>query len=578
MPGAIARRARTDAVYHKDDCVGLTAPDIQLWSDMLRHLRAHNASICRQWFEEIEPAGFDAGVLRLRARTSIHRDYLRNTCADQFNDAARTVSQRLVSIHFLGPDEESARNHAFPDHSPRTAAHPIPATPPRESPAPALHQQIHTVPAAPAADQLQPSAPASNNHGAAGVLHDTESARANHIELRAPTPSISPLPPAPPAPAFPPVGEIEHKPETVRWELTSRPDRSHDHRHGSLTINPDYAFENFVVGPNNRLAHAAALAVANNPGRAYNPYFVHGGVGLGKTHLLQAISLRVKENNPAARIFYTSCEGFMTQFMESVQAGEMVAFRQRFRDVDLLVIDDVHFLAKRDRTQEEFFHTFNSLYQDHKQIILSSDAPPEDIPDLEDRLVSRFKWGLVTSVAPPAYETRVAILKNKARMRGFVVPDDVACHIATRIDSNIRELEGAIVKLHMLHTVDKRPVDMAMAAVTLGEESAKLERHVQIQTIITAVTDFYNVKVTDLQSKRRHRSVALPRQVCMFFVRKHTRYSLEEIGGYFGGRDHTTVMHAVKSVEERCETDTEFGRVIKSLDLQLRQLAQDVTA
>jgi chromosomal replication initiator protein len=337
-----------------------------------------------------------------------------------------------------------------------------------------------------------------------------------------------------------------------------------------LVLNPDYGFENFIVGPSNRLAHAAALAVSKSPGRAYNPFFVHGGVGLGKTHLLQSICLRIQQAYAEAVIYYTSCEGFMTQFMDSVRDGEMTRFRHKFRHVDVLVIDDIHFLGKRNRTQEEFFHTFNSLYQSHKQIILSSDAPPEEIPDLEDRLVSRFKWGLVTELAPPCYETRVEILKSKARIRGIPLSDEVACYVATKVDSNIRVLEGEISKIQMLASVEKRPIDLELAKLALGDEGARAEPKIQIQTIINAVTDFYGVKVTDLQSKRRQRSIALPRQLCMYLARRNTRYSLEEIGGYFGGRDHTTVMHAVRTIDERREGDEKFAAVIRTIEDKLR--------
>jgi chromosomal replication initiator protein len=230
----------------------------------------------------------------------------------------------------------------------------------------------------------------------------------------------------------------------------------------------------------------------------------------------------------------------------------------------------VHFLAKRDRTQEEFFHTFNSLYQLHRQIILSSDAPPHEIPDLEDRLVSRFKWGLVASVAPPCYETRVAILKNKARLRGLEMPDEVACHIAARVETNIRELEGVVVKLQVLSGVEKRGLDLDLAKAALGEEPERSDRQIQIQVIINAVTEFFGIKMTDLQSKKRHRSITLPRQVCMYLARKFTRHSLEEIGGYFGGRDHTTVMHAVTSVKEKMEQEAGFDQIIHSLEEVVR--------
>ncbi len=345
--------------------------------------------------------------------------------------------------------------------------------------------------------------------------------------------------------------------------------RERPRRSDSLVINPDYTFEHFVQGPGNRLALAAALAIADRPGKAYNPLFVHGGVGLGKTHLLQAICLRVYERQPDAAIYYLSCEGLTTQFLDAVQAGEMTDFRHRFRDVDVLVIDDIHFLARRERTQEEFFHTFNSLYQASKQIILSSDAAPEEIPDLEERLVSRFKWGLVSRIEPPGYETRVEIVQRKAALRNLDLPQDVACFIAGRINSNIRELEGAITQIQVKAGVEGRAIDLELAREALGEPGSK-PNEPTIQIIIEAVTGFYGVKLTDLQSKRRQRSIAVPRQVCMYLARKHTRHSLEEIGGYFGGRDHTTVMHAVKTTESRKNQDNGFHNDLQLIEERLQ--------
>jgi chromosomal replication initiator protein len=341
-------------------------------------------------------------------------------------------------------------------------------------------------------------------------------------------------------------------------------------REDALVINPDYTFEHFVEGPGNRLALAAAQAVAKIPGRSYNPLFIHGGVGLGKTHILQAICLRVLEHTPNADIYYLSCESFTTQFMEAVRSGEMIDFRHRFRDVDVLVVDDIHFLAKLDRSQEEFFHTFNSLYQAGKQLVLSSDAPPEDIPQLEERLVSRFKWGLVAKIEPPDYETRVAILRTKAALRGLTLPDDVAGFLAGEIDTNIRELEGAIVKLQILAAVDHAAVDMELARRAVGRSGAQVSQGPSIQTIIGVVCEFYRVKLTDLQSKRRQRSIAVPRQVCMSLARKFTSHSLEEIGGFFGGRDHTTVMHALRTVDERRAEDPEFDAAFKRFEESLR--------
>ena len=337
-----------------------------------------------------------------------------------------------------------------------------------------------------------------------------------------------------------------------------------------LVLNPDHGFDNFVVGPNNRLAHAAAIAVSANPGAGYNPFFVHGGVGLGKTHLLQAICLGIRHTRPGAVIYYTSCEGFMTQFMDAVAAGAMNRFRYKFRHVDVLVVDDIHFLAKRDRTQEEFFHTFNTLHQNHKHIVLASDAPPEEIPDLQDRLVSRFKWGLVAPITAPDYETRIQILLSKARMRGFEMPKDVAAAIAQRIDTNIRELEGAVTNLQMHAAMEKRPIDLELVRTALGECEKHTEPTVSIQTIIASITEFYGVRTPELQSRRRQRSIALPRQLCMYLARRNTRYSLEEIGGYFGGRDHTTVLHAIRTIEGRLETEPEFSQQVHALEAKLR--------
>jgi chromosomal replication initiator protein len=338
-------------------------------------------------------------------------------------------------------------------------------------------------------------------------------------------------------------------------------------RHG-VAIHPDYTFDSFVEGPENRLALAAARAVAQRPGQAYNPLFLHGGVGLGKTHLLQAICVRILDDRPDAAIYYTSCEGFMTEFLDAVETGQMTDFRHRFRGVDVLVIDDIHFLTHRERTQEEFFHTFNALYQSGKQIVISSDAPPQDIPDLEARLVSRFLAGLVMSINPPCYETRIEIVKRKARVRGVAMPDEVAAYIAGRMSSNIREIEGAIVRV--LHQAEGRPVTEALAREALNDPATQLTREVTIEDIIRIVTEHFGIKLAELQSKRRQKSVAHPRQVCMYLARRHTRYSLEEIGGYFGGRDHTTVMHAERTVEaKRSAPDGELDRILTALEHRL---------
>ncbi|GJM19701.1 MAG: chromosomal replication initiator protein DnaA [Phycisphaeraceae bacterium] len=342
----------------------------------------------------------------------------------------------------------------------------------------------------------------------------------------------------------------------------------------NLPVSPDYDFDSFVVGPNNRLAHAAARGVCESPGSAYNPLFIHGGVGLGKTHLLQAVCLEIRQRTPDATIVFISCEAFLTRFMDAVQNGKMTAFRDQFREADVLLIDDIHFLSSRDRTQEEFFHTFNALHQAGKQIILSSDAPPEEIPDLEERLVSRFQWGLVAKVDRPGFDTRVEILKRKAQQRGLKLPDDVACHVAARLQTHIRQLEGALSTLAMNAAVEERDIDLELAQRALpGPAPAKASSGPSIEFIISTVVDYYRVKKTDVLGKRRHKSISLPRQVCMYLARTHTRHSLEEIGAQIGGRDHTTVIHAVRSIEAKRGGDTDFADVVSSLETQIRAAA-----
>ena len=336
-----------------------------------------------------------------------------------------------------------------------------------------------------------------------------------------------------------------------------------------LPLNPDYTFDSFVTGPCNQLAHAASVAVAEQPGRSYNPLFIHGGVGLGKTHLLQAVSQRVLAAQPEARILYLSCDAFINQFITAVESNEMNNFRHRYRDADLLIIDDIHFLAGKDRTQEEFFHTFNTLYQQHRQIIISADCPPGEIPELEERLTSRFNWGLVARIDKPCYETRVAIVQKKARLRGLTLPEDVVRYIAAKVENNTRELEGAVTKIQGMSLLQNGKIDLDLARAALGETASPDHRRVTIQMILDAVTKYYNVRLSDLQSKKRHKSIAFPRQVCMFLARRHTRYSLEEIGGYFGGRDHTTVLHAVRTVDKDCKEDAEVANQLTYLNNQL---------
>jgi chromosomal replication initiator protein len=322
-----------------------------------------------------------------------------------------------------------------------------------------------------------------------------------------------------------------------------------------IGLNPRYTFDNFVVGPCNRFCHAVSLGTAEAPGKTYNPLFLHGNVGLGKTHLLQAICYSLIENWVDVRILFLSCETFVNHFISALENGDLQKFRGKYRNVDVLVVDDIHLLANKERTQEEFFHTFNSLYNAGKQIILSSDSSPKEIPTLQDRLVSRFKWGLVTEIERPCYETRMAILKRKGRERGQELPEEVAQIIAERVDTNIRELEGTVNKLYSFSSVTGQAITLDFAREVLTDIFTKRRGQPSMDDIIEVVTSHFSVKLSELQSKKRTNQIAFPRQIAMFLARKITRHSLEEIGGFFGGRDHSTVLHAVRKIDNLTEDD-----------------------
>ena len=337
-----------------------------------------------------------------------------------------------------------------------------------------------------------------------------------------------------------------------------------------LGLNPLYTFENFVTGPSNRLSHAAAIAVTESPGTGYNPLFIHGTAGLGKTHLLQAAAHAVLRARPEAKLVYLSCEGFVNEFISAVSKGDIDKFRYRYRHVDYLLLDDIQFLARKDRTQEEFFHTFNTLYNAQKQIILTSDSPPKEIPTLEERLVSRFKWGLVTHMEPPGFETRMAILHSKARLKGKELPPAVLEYIAQRIESNIRELEGAINKLIGYAALAQRPITLGLAKEALRDTLAASAQEASISDIYNEVTSFFDLRPSDLLSKKRSKSIVYPRQIGMFLARELTGLSLSEIGEYFGGRDHSTVLYATQKITKLSEQDLRTRENLEALRKKMR--------
>jgi chromosomal replication initiator protein len=330
-------------------------------------------------------------------------------------------------------------------------------------------------------------------------------------------------------------------------------------------LNTRYTFDSFVVGKSNEFAHAASRAVAEQPSKAYNPLFLYGGVGMGKTHLMHAIGHTIKQRNPAARLSYVSAEKFTIEVINSLRFDKMFSFRERFHTVDVLLVDDIQFIAGKERTQEEFFHTFNALYEQHKQIVISSDCLPKDINSIEERLRSRFEWGLIADIQPPDLETKIAILQKKAENDRFVLPDDVAEYIARAIKSNVRELEGALTRLMAYASLTGAAVSLATAQQVLRNIIASQEKRVTIEVIQKRVSEHFNLREQDLKVRSNTRAIAFPRQVAMYIVKQLTTASLPEIGRQFGGKHHTTVLHSINKIEEMRRSDKELNRTITRL-------------
>ncbi|MDE3135541.1 MAG: chromosomal replication initiator protein DnaA [Acidobacteriota bacterium] len=330
-------------------------------------------------------------------------------------------------------------------------------------------------------------------------------------------------------------------------------------------LNPRYRFETFVVGGSNQFAHAAAQAVAERPSKAYNPLFLYGGVGLGKTHLMQAIGHALKRRNPATRLAYLSAEKFTNDMIAALRFDRMPGFRDRFRSVDVLLVDDIQFIASRERTQEEFFHTFNDLHDQQKQIVISSDCPPKEISAIEERLRSRFEWGLIADIQPPDLETKIAILHKKAESERVVLPDDVAEFIARSIRSNIRELEGALIRLIAYTSLTGTDINISIAQQVLKNVLESQDRRVTIESIQKRVAEHYGLRPQDLKLRSNSKAIAFPRQVSMYLVKHLTAASLPEIGRQFGGKHHTTVLHSINKIESQRRSDKELNRTLNRL-------------
>lgn len=330
-------------------------------------------------------------------------------------------------------------------------------------------------------------------------------------------------------------------------------------------LNPKYTFENFVVGENNSMAHAAALAVAKSPSKAYNPLFIYGGVGLGKTHLMHAVGQSVAASSAGLRIEYVSTETFTNELITSIREDRMAAFRERYRSVDLLLVDDIQFIAGKERTQEEFFHTFNALYESHKQIVLSSDRPPKDILTLSSRLRSRFEWGLITDIQPPELETRIAILRMNADYRGVKIPEEALEYIAGLVTSNVRELEGSLVRVVAYASLNGVAINRQVATKALSDVFSSRVHAASPEDILALVSKHFNLSPEDLKGSGRRKEVVLPRQIAMYLIREIARCSFPEIGQFFQGRDHTTVLHSTQKIQDLLGKDPEVSRVVALL-------------
>ncbi|MCT4565163.1 MAG: chromosomal replication initiator protein DnaA [Maledivibacter sp.] len=342
-------------------------------------------------------------------------------------------------------------------------------------------------------------------------------------------------------------------------KLTKNNDIKENNFFEAPNLNPKYVFDTFVIGNSNRFAHAASLAVAETPAKAYNPLFIYGGVGLGKTHLMHAIGHYTLSQNPNTKVVYVSSEKFTNELINSIKDDKNEEFRNKYRTVDVLLIDDIQFIAGKERTQEEFFHTFNALYEANKQLIISSDRPPKEIPTLEDRLRSRFEWGLITDIQPPDFETRIAILRKKAELENIDIDNEVLHFIAKKIKSNIRELEGALIRISAYSSLTNKEVSIDLANEALKDIiSSSKPRQITVSYIKEVIAQQFNVKVEDLDSKRRTRSITYPRQIAMYLTRELTDLSLPKIGEEFGGRDHTTVIHAYDKITKDMNSNSDF--------------------
>ena len=499
-----------------------------LWTDVLRVLEGElSKPSFDAWLRSSVPLAWSDDTIIVQVPHDFARDWLETRYSSLISSTLRSLSGHAYSVRFIakepgasdGPPQPAAQLAAATSGAGRT-----------EQPARGNDQR----------DSLQPT-----RNAASSVSSDTSSAATGASAAIGSAHGQRPAHGGSPATDDPPAG---------------------------AALNPKYTFDTFVVGLSNRFAHAAAMAVSEVPGKTYNPLFIYGGVGLGKTHLMQAIGHQTAVLSPAARVVYVPCEQFTNELINAIRFENTDSFRERYRNVDLLMIDDIQFLAGKERTQEEFFHTFNTLYEAGKQIVISSDRPPKDIATLENRLRSRFEWGLITDIQAPDFETKMAILNKKAAAENIDVPQDVFQYIAQHVHSNIRELEGALIRVTAFASLNNKPLSAEVAAEAMRDilPSAR-PRQLTADVIQKVVADYYHIEVAEMRAKTRVRMVSTPRQIAMYLCRELTDLSLPKIGEEFGGRDHTTVIHACEKIQQDLKTDVSLDAEVKDIISRLQK-------
>ncbi|HWR10171.1 chromosomal replication initiator protein DnaA [Sporomusa sp.] len=510
-----------------------------IWQQALVHMKkAFIKPLFETWIKSTMPLSINDNVIEIGTPKQFVKEWLESRYLPVIKAALKAAANKDFEIVLINMDiemegvEESPLLTAVEEEEPETNHKPSPEQRP-------AHHDAHT----------------DINHNDFLRYLDDISDIPEAAATILPTPVIPPVTPPPPQ-----SNNLQEKRPTRNQQLYNLPPAD------EFILNPKYVFSTFVIGNSNRLAHAASLAVSEAPAQVYNPFFIYGGVGLGKTHLMHAIGHRIKENNPNMKVVYISSEKFTNELINSIISGNPENFRQRYRNIDVLLVDDIQFLSKKEHTQEEFFHTFNTLHEANKQIIISSDRPPREIQTLEDRLRSRFEWGLITDIQTPDLETRIAVLRKKAMMESLNVPNEVVVYIASRIENNIRELEGALIRVIAYASLNNQPIDIDLATEALKDIFPNgRPKQVTTDLIQDIVASHFKLKLEDMYAKKRTRNVAYPRQIAMYLCRELTETSLPKIGEIFGGRDHTTVIHAHDKISREKNMDAKLNNTLKDL-------------